>query len=50
MLSIDDEERTQGLAEICFKRTLGNPFFFIEFVTMLEKEELLTFNLGLLQW
>jgi predicted ATPase len=50
MLSIDDEERTMGLTKICYKRTLGNPFFLIEFVTMLEEEELLTFNLGLLKW
>lgn len=50
MLSIDDEEVTHGLAEVCFKRTLGNPFFLIEFVTMLEEEDLITFNLGLLKW
>jgi predicted ATPase len=50
MLAIDDEERTQGLAEVCFKRTNGNPFFLIEFMTMLEEEELVVFNLGLLKW
>jgi predicted ATPase len=44
MLSKDDEEdRTKRLAEICHKRTLGNPFFLIEFITMLEIEGLISF-------
>eukprot|EP00980_Cylindrotheca_fusiformis_P017950 scaffold5703_cov132-Cylindrotheca_fusiformis.AAC.9 len=50
MLRIDNKETTMGLAEICLKRTLGNPFFLIEFVTMLEEEEMLSFNLGMLKW
>jgi predicted ATPase len=50
MLSIDDEDRTRALAETCFKRSLGNPFFLIEFVTMLEDEDLISFNLGALDW
>jgi predicted ATPase len=50
MLSIDDDQRTRKLAEISFKRTLGNPFFLIEFITMLEQDELVTFNLGMLKW
>ena len=50
LLSIDDESRTLDLAEICHKRTEGNAFFFIAFVAMLENENLLNFNLGLLQW
>eukprot|EP00526_Cylindrotheca_closterium_P001715 CAMPEP_0113611520 /NCGR_PEP_ID=MMETSP0017_2-20120614/5600_1 /TAXON_ID=2856 /ORGANISM="Cylindrotheca closterium" /LENGTH=1077 /DNA_ID=CAMNT_0000520473 /DNA_START=45 /DNA_END=3278 /DNA_ORIENTATION=- /assembly_acc=CAM_ASM_000147 len=50
MLRIDDADITQRLAEICFKRTHGNPFFLIQFVAMLEETELLTFNLGLLKW
>mmetsp|Transcript_3745 Transcript_3745/g.8583 ORF Transcript_3745/g.8583 Transcript_3745/m.8583 type:complete len:385 (+) Transcript_3745:156-1310(+) len=38
MMSIDDEEKTQELAEACYKRTLGNPFFLIEFMKMLQSE------------
>jgi hypothetical protein len=50
MLAVDDKERTLGLAEICYRRTLGNLHFFIEFMTMLEEEDLIHFNLGLLNW
>ncbi|KAL3938885.1 MAG: hypothetical protein SGBAC_006285 [Bacillariaceae sp.] len=50
MLSIDNEDTTDGLADICSRRTLGNPFFVIAFITMLELEGLLSFNLGLLKW
>eukprot|EP00980_Cylindrotheca_fusiformis_P027450 scaffold20461_cov117-Cylindrotheca_fusiformis.AAC.13 len=50
MMSIDDEERTLGLAEVCFKRTAGNPFFLIEFMVMLHEEKLILYNLGLLKW
>ncbi|CAJ1962248.1 unnamed protein product [Cylindrotheca closterium] len=50
MLSIDNEDTTSGLSDICARRTLGNPFFVIEFITMLELEGLLSFNLGLLKW
>jgi predicted ATPase len=50
MLSIDEESRTKGLAEICFRRTLGNPFFLIQFMTLLEETGLIMFSLGLLQW
>ena len=50
MLSIDEESKTQDLSTVCFKRTLGNPFFLIEFMKMLYSEGLLTFNLGLMEW
>eukprot|EP00957_Ditylum_brightwellii_P035576 2697250-Ditylum_brightwellii.AAC.1 len=50
LLSIDDALRTEGLASICYRRTLGNPFFLLEFVKLLEEEGLLSFHLGLLQW
>eukprot|EP00980_Cylindrotheca_fusiformis_P012095 scaffold2923_cov121-Cylindrotheca_fusiformis.AAC.5 len=50
MMSIDDEERTRGLAEVCFKRTAGNPFFLIEFMRILHDEHLISYNLGLLKW
>lgn len=50
MLSIDDEETTKDLAEVCFKRTGGNPFFLLEFMTLLYEEGLVEFNLGLMKW
>eukprot|EP00980_Cylindrotheca_fusiformis_P015974 scaffold4690_cov116-Cylindrotheca_fusiformis.AAC.4 len=50
MMSIDDEERSRGLAEVCFKRTAGNPFFLIQFIQMLHDEGLISYNLGLLKW
>eukprot|EP00980_Cylindrotheca_fusiformis_P026083 scaffold15311_cov136-Cylindrotheca_fusiformis.AAC.5 len=50
LMSIDDEDRTRGLAEICFKRTDGNPFFLIEFMQMLQDVGLISYNLGLLKW
>lgn len=46
----DDEEKTRELTNICFKRTLGNPFFLIEFVNMLHAEGLLKFNLCTMKW
>ena len=50
ILSIDDETQTQDLSTVCFKRTLGNPFFLLEFMKMLHAEELLEYNLGLMKW
>ena len=50
LLAIDDEFRTLDLAQICHRRTLGNPFFFLEFVSMLKDKELLQYNFGLMKW
>ncbi|CAJ1963412.1 unnamed protein product [Cylindrotheca closterium] len=50
LLSMDDKEKTEALADICFKRTHGNPFFLIEFMTMLVDESLIKFNLGSFTW
>ncbi|CAJ1961451.1 unnamed protein product [Cylindrotheca closterium] len=50
MLDMGDEAKTEPLAKVCFKRTLGNPFFLIEFLTMLEAEGLITFSLGKWDW
>ena len=46
MMAMDNPEKTMELAELCMKRTMGNPHFFIEFMHMLEREELVTYNLG----
>jgi predicted ATPase len=41
---------TFALAEICHKRTHGNVFFLIQFLSMLQQTSLLHFNLGLMKW
>jgi predicted ATPase len=50
LMSIDEASHTRGLAEICHKRTHGNPLFLISFLKMLNDEDLLEFNLGLFKW
>lgn len=50
LLSIDSEALTLGLAEICHIRTLGNAFHLVAYMSMLQEEGLLEFNLGLFQW
>mmetsp|Transcript_46360 Transcript_46360/g.112393 ORF Transcript_46360/g.112393 Transcript_46360/m.112393 type:complete len:1111 (+) Transcript_46360:82-3414(+) len=50
LLNDDDEVRSRGLAEICHERTLGNPYFLIALMGMLEDEGLLEFQFALLQW
>jgi predicted ATPase len=50
LLSVDDETKTQGLADICHRRTNGNPFFFIAFVSMLTEKGLLQYNFGRMRW
>jgi predicted ATPase len=50
LLSIDDTEKTLDLARLCHERTMGNPFFLVQFLVMLKAEGLLEFNLGLFKW
>eukprot|EP00978_Attheya_sp_CCMP212_P013284 scaffold33393_cov41-Attheya_sp.AAC.1 len=50
LLSVDSDDSSLDLAEICHKRTLGNAFHLIVFLSMLEEEGMLEFNLGLFQW
>ncbi|KAL3941131.1 MAG: hypothetical protein SGBAC_004470 [Bacillariaceae sp.] len=50
LLDVDDVEKTYPLAELCFHRTMGNTFFFIEFMKMLNREGMLSFDLGQLRW
>jgi predicted ATPase len=44
------ETETEGLAQICYNRTHGNPFFLIRFITHLREQELLEYNFGLFRW
>ena len=41
VLSCKDEARSTKLAEVCHKRTLGNPFFLLQFLSMLGQKNLL---------
>ena len=50
VLSIDDEQETLALAEICHRRTMGNVFFLLQFLIMLKEEQQLEFHLGLFKW
>ena len=50
LLSTDPCEETRSLAEIVHKRTLGNAFHALAYLSMLQEEELITFNLGKLKW
>eukprot|EP00980_Cylindrotheca_fusiformis_P006729 scaffold1400_cov137-Cylindrotheca_fusiformis.AAC.7 len=50
LLSIDSKDTTLQLAELCYRRTLGNPFFLIEFVKLLEREGWISFSLGACKW
>jgi len=42
-LPSSDPKETVGLAELCLKRTFGNPFFVFEFLKMLHQEGLLVY-------
>jgi len=42
--------KTLGLAEICHRRTDGNPFFLVLFLKELQRRCLLEFNFGTMQW
>ena len=50
MMSIENETETQELAKICFKRTLDNPFFVLQFMSVLECEALLTYDESSTKW
>eukprot|EP00978_Attheya_sp_CCMP212_P020354 scaffold58147_cov60-Attheya_sp.AAC.4 len=50
LLSVDSDDSSIDLAEICHKRTLGNAFHLMAFLSMLEEEGMLGFNLGLFLW
>ncbi|CAB9517492.1 Transcriptional regulator [Seminavis robusta] len=48
--SEDDADKTLPLAKLCHARTMGNAFFLLVFIRMLEKDKLLTFNYGTFTW
>ena len=50
LLNTDDQAKTQPLADLCHKKTLGNPFFFLLYVDTLQGKGLLSFNFGTFDW
>lgn len=49
ILSVD-LPRTKGMAKVVTRKTLGNPFFVIQFLKALHERGILDYNLGLLEW
>ncbi|SDR58981.1 PAS domain S-box-containing protein [Rhizobiales bacterium GAS113] len=45
-----EPERAAPLAQLIHEKTVGNPFFAIQFISALAEEGLLTFNHGVKQW
>ena len=43
-------EKAEGLAKVCYKRTLGNVFFVKEFLMLLHEIDILVFDVGSFQW
>ncbi|KAL3932910.1 MAG: hypothetical protein SGBAC_010631, partial [Bacillariaceae sp.] len=43
-------DETLKLSQVCVKRTLGNPFFVLEFLKMLQTEGLIAYNESSQQW
>ena len=45
-----DDSRVGELARICHHKTDGNPFFLINYMSLLQRQDLLEYNVGLLKW
>jgi predicted ATPase len=50
ILSLSDSPKLQALAETCHKKTHGNPFFFKQYLSMLQSNKLLHYSLGACTW
>ena len=50
LLGMDDVSCTAELASICHRKTAGNPFFLVSFMTLLYQQKMIEFNLGLMEW
>ena len=46
----DDANRTLGLAKVCFRKTQGNVFHLLHFLSMLHERHMLQFNFGSFKW
>jgi histidine kinase len=50
LLDMESDTRTFGLADVCHKKTHGNVFFLLQFLSMLKERQFLQFNFGSLSW
>jgi predicted ATPase len=50
LLDMESDARTFGLADVCHKKTHGNVFFLLQFLSMLKERQFLQFNFGSLSW
>jgi predicted ATPase len=48
--SDDSAKRVSRLAKLCKDRTLGNPFFLMQYLKSLYSHQLLSYNFGTMQW
>mmetsp|Transcript_6116 Transcript_6116/g.14398 ORF Transcript_6116/g.14398 Transcript_6116/m.14398 type:complete len:1158 (+) Transcript_6116:126-3599(+) len=48
--SLTSSDAMLKLSQVCVKRTLGNPFFVLEFLKMLQNEGLIAYNESSKQW
>jgi len=49
-MRVDHDATIKGLAALCVKRTMGNPYFVLEFLRMLKNEGLLTYDAEGRKW
>ena len=50
LLQCESKERTEGLAQVCFDKTLGNVFFLLQFMSMLYDNKMLQFGVKGFSW
>ncbi|KAL7556634.1 hypothetical protein ACA910_014165 [Epithemia clementina (nom. ined.)] len=50
LLLCENDERSLGLAQVCFEKTLGNVFFLLQYLSMLCDKELLRFGVSGYSW
>ena len=50
LLSTTNAEQLRSFASICHQKTKGNPFFLVQYLTMLYEKELLQYNFGTCSW
>ncbi|KAL9181855.1 hypothetical protein ACHAXT_012198 [Thalassiosira profunda] len=50
LLSIDNEDASMPLAQLCHGRCMGNPFHLLQFLRVLEDERFLSFDVGTFSW
>ena len=47
---VSNRQKLAELSELCFRKTSGNPFHLKHFLSMIEERNLLSYNLGVMEW